>query len=53
MFPDLLNAVENKMKQLDQKFKTRKDFEKRNNNISEADVQAANEDVMAFLDDMD
>ena len=47
-FPDLLKAVEKKLKQVDPKFRTASDF----NNYTPADERAANDDVLAFLDEM-
>ena len=47
-FPDLLKAVTKKLKQVDPKFRTSSDF----NNYTPADERAANDDVLAFLDEM-
>ena len=47
-FPDLLKAVTKKLKEVDPKFKTPEDF----NNYTPAEEQEANNDVLAFLDEM-
>ena len=47
-YPDLLKAVRDRLKTLDPKFKTAEDF----NNVTPAEEAAANEDVLAFLDQM-
>ena len=47
-FPDLLAAVKNKLKELDTSFKTTEDF----NNYTPAEERAAQDEVMAFLDEM-
>ena len=47
-FPDLLNAVKKKLKQVDPNFKTPEDF----NNYTPEEERAAQDDVMAFLDEM-
>ena len=47
-YPDLQAAVKKKLKQLDPSFKTAEDF----NNYTPAEERAANDDVLAFLDEM-
>ena len=47
-FPDLLKHVLKKLKSLDPNFKTEADF----NNYTPQDAEDANNDVMAFLDEM-
>ena len=47
-FPDLQAAVKKKLKELDPNFKTAEDF----NNYTPAEERAANDDVLAFLDEM-
>ena len=44
----MLKAVEKKLKEVDPKFKTTEDF----NNYTPAEAQEANDDVLAFLDQM-
>ena len=47
-FPDLLKACIKRLKVIDPNFKTKEDF----NNYTPADEAEANDDVMAFLDQM-
>ena len=47
-FPDLLKACVKRLKVVDPNFKTKEDF----NNYTPAEEAAANEDVLAFLDQM-
>lgn len=47
-YPDLLKAVENRLRVIDPKFRTSKDY----NNYTAEDERVANEDVLAFLDEM-
>lgn len=47
-YPDLLKAVVKRLKEIDPKFKTSDDF----NKYTPQDEKLANEDVLAFLDDM-
>ena len=48
-FPDLMKHVLKRLKQVDPKFKTIDDY----NNATPEEIQAANEDVLNFLDEMD